>query len=59
MDQELGCIGQRIDPADGFLQSGRYVLIRIFVETDVAVADLNEAEPAGAFCVLARGAKFF
>ena len=37
---------QRIDLGDRFLQRADHILVRVFVKTDVAVADLHKAEIA-------------
>ena len=41
-----GGVGQSIDLGDRFLQGADDILVRLFIETDMAVADLNEAEIA-------------
>ena len=37
---------QRVDFGDRFLQRADHILVRVFVKTDVAVADLHKAEIA-------------
>src|SRR6476620_5931518 len=46
VNQERRLILKRIDFVDCFLKSLCHILIRFFVEADVAIADLNEAENA-------------
>ena len=44
-----GCCGQGVDLVDGELEGSGDVLVGGFVEADVAVADLDEAEGTGVF----------
>src|SRR6266446_3023085 len=44
VNQKCGLLFQGIDSVHGLLESLRHILIRLFVESYVAVADLDEAE---------------
>src|SRR5271165_3899206 len=47
VDQKIGSLRQCVDPGDGLLQRGGHaLLVRVFAEADVAVADLDEREAA-------------
>ena len=47
MQDEIWRSLQCVDLRDRFLQRADDIFIRVFVKTDVAVADLHEAEIAG------------
>ena len=60
MQHEGRGVGERIDLGDCLAQCGSHVLICLFVEADMAVADLNEAEiraggHAGGIGIVAEG----
>ena len=44
VNQKCGLLFQGIDSVHGLLESLRHILVRLFVESDVAVTDLDEAE---------------
>src|SRR3982751_2382067 len=50
MDQQVRPAGERVDLCDGGWQCPHDVLVRLFREADVAVADLDEGER----CVVVR-----
>ena len=60
VQHELGRGPQRVDAVDGLLQASQHVLVGLAVESDVGVADLDEAEVAanrrrlGGLCEVAR-----
>ena len=47
MNQKVRRAIERVDSADRFLQRRGDVFVRFFVEANMAIADLNEAEFAG------------
>jgi hypothetical protein len=47
---QVGNSRKRIDLVDGGLKSSSHIWIRSLVKTDVAIADLHEAEPIALLC---------
>ena len=47
---QVGNCRKRIDLVDGGLKSSSHIWIRSLVKTDVAIADLHEAEPIAFVC---------